>query len=106
MKPSSGGCAPESTFISVLLPAPFSPTSASTSPARTKRSTPSSATVAPKRFRTPSMRKSSADEAMRLLEQFLNLGSVHVFRRDQSHAAIHILRHFLPAQVGHHRPHR
>src|SRR5579884_52132 len=43
MLPASGGCAPASTLISVLLPAPFSPTSASTSPARKSRSTPRSA---------------------------------------------------------------
>src|ERR1043166_8460057 len=35
------------TFISVLLPAPFSPMSACTSPSRNSRSTPSSATVGP-----------------------------------------------------------
>ncbi len=36
------------TFISVLLPAPFSPMSACTSPWRSSRSTPSSAMVGPK----------------------------------------------------------
>ncbi len=45
-----GGVRSGSTFMSVLLPAPFSPTSARTSPGNTRRLTPSSATVAPKRF--------------------------------------------------------
>src|ERR1041385_8981331 len=38
------------TFISVLFPAPFSPISACTSPCRSSRSTPSSATVGPNDF--------------------------------------------------------
>ena len=41
--PSSGWCAPASTLISVDLPAPFWPSRQCTSPARTSRSTPSSA---------------------------------------------------------------
>ena len=45
--------APASMDISVLLPAPFCPTSAHTSPPRTARSTPSSATVPPNALRTP-----------------------------------------------------
>src|ERR1700738_943604 len=43
MVPESAGCAPARIFISVDLPAPFSPTSAWTSPARTSNVTPSSA---------------------------------------------------------------
>src|SRR5258705_9346386 len=50
---SSDLSAPERTFMSVDLPAPFSPTRAMTSPSLTSRSTPSSATVGPKRLRTP-----------------------------------------------------
>src|ERR1044071_7117613 len=38
------------TFMRVLLPAPFSPMSACTSPWRNSRSTPSSATVGPNAF--------------------------------------------------------
>src|ERR1044072_8584631 len=38
------------TFMRVLLPAPFSPMSACTSPCRNSRSTPSSATVGPNAF--------------------------------------------------------
>src|SRR5215208_2912891 len=41
--------------MSVLLPAPFSPTSARISPALTERLTSSSAMVAPKRFETLSI---------------------------------------------------
>src|SRR5215213_2748555 len=40
-------------FESVLLPAPFSPSSACTSPARISRSTPALATTPGKRFVTP-----------------------------------------------------
>ena len=43
-------CAPDRTFIRVLLPAPFSPTNASISPGSTAKSMPSGATVAPKPF--------------------------------------------------------
>src|SRR5437660_10713894 len=41
---------PAGTFINVLLPAPFSPISACSSPFCKRRFTPSSATVAPKRL--------------------------------------------------------
>ena len=65
--PASGPCAPERTFISVLLPAPFSPTRAWTSPALTARSTPPSARVAPKRLCTPRMaRRTDCSEAVAL----------------------------------------
>src|SRR3954470_12651374 len=43
ISPASGWCAPASTLISVDLPAPFWPSRQWTSPARTSRSTPSSA---------------------------------------------------------------
>jgi len=43
-------CAPLMHLISVDLPAPLSPRSASTSPRRTSRSTPSRAVTAPKRL--------------------------------------------------------
>ena len=45
------------SLMSVLLPAPFCPTSAHTSPAWTSRSTPASATVWPKALRTPRIAK-------------------------------------------------
>src|SRR6478735_2486313 len=51
--PSSGGCTPPRIFISVLLPAPFSPMSASTSPARSDSETPCRATTPGKRLVMP-----------------------------------------------------
>ena len=51
--PVVGRVTPESTLISVDLPAPFAPTSPNTSPARISRVTSRSATVAPYRFDTP-----------------------------------------------------
>src|SRR4029079_18479681 len=45
-------CIPEIDFTSVDLPAPLSPTSATTSPARTSKSTPCSACTGPKCFET------------------------------------------------------
>src|SRR5689334_8773158 len=53
ISPSSGGCTPPRIFISVLLPAPFSPISASTSPARSESETPCSATTPGKRLVMP-----------------------------------------------------
>src|SRR6185436_10829887 len=50
MVPASGCCAPPRIFISVLLPAPFSPTRASTSPATRERETPASAITPGNRF--------------------------------------------------------
>ena len=47
------GQAPARIFISVLLPAPLLPTSPCTSPARSEKSTPSSAVSPPKRLETP-----------------------------------------------------
>src|SRR5581483_11111606 len=44
---------PDSTFIRVVLPAPFSPRSPWISPAAAVKSTPRRATVSPKRLATP-----------------------------------------------------
>ena len=51
--PSSWPCTPVTTLISVGLPAPFSPSRACTSPARTSRSTPPRACTPSKCFVTP-----------------------------------------------------
>src|SRR4051812_42375661 len=51
--PSSGEVSPYSTFISVDLPAPFSPSKASTSPGSSCRSMPLLATSEPKRLTMP-----------------------------------------------------
>src|SRR6185369_14213352 len=53
MRPASGRSRPAMIFISVDLPAPFSPMSACTVPARTCIDTSSSATTPGKAFRTP-----------------------------------------------------
>src|SRR5215469_9847553 len=53
ISPSSGCMSPYSTFISVVLPAPFSPSRARISPGWTTRSMPSLATRLPKRFVMP-----------------------------------------------------
>src|SRR3972149_11479454 len=50
--PPSGWCAPVMTLISVDLPAPFSPSNACTSPARSENDTPLSARTAPNDFVT------------------------------------------------------
>ena len=53
MDPSSGVTVPASTFISVDLPAPLCPTTATHSPPFTTKSTPRRACTAPKLFRIP-----------------------------------------------------
>src|ERR1700759_5378345 len=47
-RPENSGCTPAMIFISVLLPAPFSPTRPWISPARSAKSTPRSASTPPK----------------------------------------------------------
>src|SRR5262245_1742229 len=101
MVPASGTYAPESTFISVLLPAPFSPMSACTSPGLTSRSTPPSATTAPNRFAIPRMRRTGCGADRRLswawlvqilrevrIQQSLHLRLVHVVAGDQVLASV------------------
>src|SRR5919199_5823432 len=51
--PESGESTPERTFIMVLLPAPFSPTSPCTSPILAANEAPSSAFTAPKDLEIP-----------------------------------------------------
>src|SRR6266850_2285620 len=53
MRPVSVGSTPEIWPMSVVLPAPFGPISACTSPRTTSRVTSSVATTPPKRFETP-----------------------------------------------------
>src|SRR5699024_3492950 len=53
MVPESAACTPASIFTSVDLPAPLSPTTATTSPAATSRSTWVRAATAPKDLLTP-----------------------------------------------------
>src|SRR5271156_3001808 len=60
MDPESGRYAPARIFMSVLLPAPFSPMSARTSPDSTPSETPSSALVAPNDLVTSRISRSTA----------------------------------------------
>ncbi len=57
--PASGACTPLRIFTIVLLPDPFSPTSAWTSPARNSNDAPRSACVAPKALARPDTRMST-----------------------------------------------
>ena len=66
--PASGGTKPMSTFISVDLPAPFSPRMPWISPRRSDRCTSSQASTAPKRLVMPS--SSAAAGALTDLEVF------------------------------------
>ena len=58
--PASGSSTPATTFDSVDLPLPFSPQRATTSPARTSRSTSTSARTGPKDLEIPWSRSSGA----------------------------------------------
>src|SRR5919106_2133577 len=60
MRPLLGSSEPETILIKVDLPAPLSPSSASTSPARTSKLTSSSAVTGPKCLDRPSSRSSGA----------------------------------------------
>src|SRR5215475_14488822 len=52
-RPENSGCTPAMIFISVLFPAPFSPTRPWISPAWSAKSTPRSASTPPKLFVMP-----------------------------------------------------
>ena len=64
ISPPSGCSTPPTMFISVDLPAPFSPISACTSPARSSKDTPVSARTAPKRLVMPVSLRSGVDMAL------------------------------------------
>src|SRR5688572_17750438 len=98
------------TFSSVLLPAPFSPISAWTSPGTSSRSTPSSATVAPKRLRRPASDSTGSVQAAWCatllqvfrdgwLEEALHLGRVDVLVGDDLDARVDQRCHFLALEV-------
>src|SRR5438270_3004953 len=84
MDPASRGYTPLRIFMSVLLPAPFSPTRACTSPGHAMKSTFWSTGVPPKDFEIPviSSRGSGIDLLQILLdrgiEQLLDRGLLHV----------------------------
>src|SRR5215212_5479062 len=62
---------PDITFTSVDLPAPLSPTSPTTSPAWTSKSTPASACTAPKRLLTPCSASSGSPPFALLVVAFM-----------------------------------
>src|SRR5713101_2774157 len=81
MLPASGRCAPASTLMSVLLPAPFSPNRANTSPARNSKSTLRSACTPGNDFSMPRISSSGTAEVVSaaamggpLLERRIGLG--------------------------------
>src|SRR5688500_10519754 len=78
--PSSGSCAPPRIFINVLLPAPFSPISASTSPRPRDRETFLSATTPGKRLVMPLIESRSGNSTWLLLRLlcFLQLHQVRL----------------------------
>src|SRR4051812_12793429 len=96
--PSSGEYAPPRIFINVLLPAPFSPISASTSPAFDSNDTSLSATTPGKRLVIPRIVSRCAAASPIFLFCELRhplLEFLHVLRGDHFNAQIHdrILRH-------------
>src|SRR5277367_4277501 len=113
--PESACNAPLITFMSVLFPAPFSPMSACTSPARSSKPTPSSATVAPKLLRISVSRNMGYTVKMELfpceifvewwMQQRLHFGCIHVLWRNQRNAGIDLFLHQLALQVRHQRLH-
>src|SRR5919107_922764 len=82
ISPSSAGWIPAMHLISVDLPAPLSPTSATTSPAATRKSTWYSAWTAPNRFETPRSSRTGWLSFMRsdtcLVAQGRELAGAHV----------------------------
>src|SRR5205823_14879264 len=127
--PASGRIAPLRTFISVDLPAPFSPTRAWTSPRHNSRSTPRSACVGPKCLWMPAIvrRRDSLtarrertwllllvfrrlDGALRLvlrIEFLANFWIVHVLLRHDKFAGPQLLAvraDVVPFQGLHQRP--
>src|SRR5829696_8558428 len=103
ISPASGRHAPLSTFMSVLLPAPFSPISACTSPGATSSATSRRACVAPKRFCTPDI-FSRNDTSVEVfvdgrMQQVLHFGLLHVFRGHELCPRINSLLHFFALQM-------
>src|SRR4051812_3423259 len=66
MRPVSGARLPEICAIKVVLPAPFGPINAWTSPGATASVTRSVATMPPKRLSSPSSRRSGSAIGLRL----------------------------------------
>ena len=72
--PAVGRSDPARTFSSVVLPAPLGPTMPTASPAPTAKSTPSSTTSAPKRWRIPVAARSGADSDPTMIRAYALYG--------------------------------
>src|SRR5215212_779035 len=83
--PASGGCTPVRTLISVDLPAPFSPISAWISPARTVKSTPSSARTPGKERAIPRICRSSPGIGALLIGRGLRFRQGWVYSQPDRH---------------------
>src|SRR5215475_13695906 len=84
-RPENSGCTPAMIFISVLLPAPFSPTRPWISPGRSAKSTPRSASTPPKVLLIPcSSRRGEAPSGM-VLDQEVILHPLHAGRIGLGH---------------------
>src|SRR6266700_1405819 len=109
MDPASRGYTPLRIFISVLLPAPFSPTSACTSPGHAVKSTFWSTGVPPKDFEIPVI--SSNGSGIGLLqilldgriEQLLNGGVLQIGGGHHGRSRIDTLFRRLAVQLVHQR---
>src|SRR4029077_11793815 len=83
--PPSRGCTPVNTLINVLLPAPFSPMSAWTSPARTVKSTPCSAFTPGKVLARPRISSSAFGSVAMSVGKTLSILAIGKFRRGLRH---------------------
>src|SRR3712207_4962384 len=112
MRPLSGRTTPPSTFMSVLLPAPFSPTKPSTSPARSRSDTPSSATTPGKALPMPSSSSSGdppaaaatpgASAAAEQVPQVgLELADIRAVDHPRVHDVLLVLRNPAPVAAQH-----
>src|SRR5690348_13693228 len=76
-RPENSGCTPAMIFISVLLPAPFSPTRPWISPGRSAKSTPRSASTPPKLFVMPCSSRMGRPSGMEMSDQEVILHPLH-----------------------------
>src|SRR6185312_15582366 len=85
-RPENSGCRPAMIFISVLLPAPFSPTRPWISPAESAKSTPRSASTPPKALLIPlSSRMGEEPSGMAGSNQEVGLHPLHAGRIGLGH---------------------
>src|SRR5262245_58832222 len=94
IRPASGATSPVNWPISVVLPAPFGPMMACSSPAGTARSMPSEAVTPPKRLVRPSMANSASVTAQALQE------TVDAAAREQHDQEEQRAKHDLPVLGG------